>query len=384
MTRSRFPLSRRAGRTSPLVLGAEFLTILGLTACAATQTAAPADGQLPTPLPHSALAPYPTASPSPVPTSVPDAADCPGVASYRPMTPMPIAGSMPRGTTMAAIQQRGHLIVGVDQDEYQVGYRNLAPFAPTGEEYKGFDIDLLHAVAQAVFGGTDGAQRIEFVPVGQGYSLGAADQGVVDVVADSVTMTCAPQDQVRFSVDYLDSSEQLLVRSSDKTVVNATLGRDRVPQITGLAGDRVCTVGTQASVQEIVALQRGGKFRVVIAGNWSDCLVLLQQGAVRALAGSSTILAGLQAEDPYLAVVGDPLSYEPHGLAFPVSDPSSPGNAQFASFVNGVIARLESGDGGYCPQPRAASDPSCWAALFRRWLEPQLALPAPPRPVYLP
>ena len=384
MTRPRVPSLRRAGRTSPILLCAGLLTVLALTACAATQAAAPAEAHLPVPLPHTALAPLPTASPSSVPTSGPDAADCPGVASYRPMTPTPTPGTMPRNTTMAAIQQRGHLIVGVDQDEYQVGYRNLAPFAPTGEEYKGFDIDLLHAVAQAIFGGSDGAQRIEFVPVGQGYSLGAADQGVVDVVADSVTMTCAPQHQVSFSVDYLDSSERLLVRSSDKTVVNTTLGGDRVPRITGLAGDRVCTVGTEASVQDIVALQRDGGFRVLIAGNWSDCLVLLQQGAVRALAGSSTILAGLQAEDPYLAVVGDPLSYEPHGLAFPVFDPSSPDDAQFASFVNAVIARIESGDGGYCPQPRAASDPSCWAALFRRWLEPQLALPTPPAPVYLP
>jgi polar amino acid transport system substrate-binding protein len=284
---------------------------------------------------------------------------------------------------MAAIERRGHLIVGVDEDEYQLGYRNPVPLTQSGKQYEGFDVDMLFAIAEAIFGGGDtGAQRIKFVPVSQDYRIGAAYQGVVDVVADSVDIDCTPQNQVRHSVDYIDSAPRLLVRRSDKSDIDLVVGADGVPRFTGLGGSEVCTVGSPTTFTDLTALQRIDKFRVLIAGNWSDCLLLLQQGSVRALYGSSTILSGLQAEDPYLTVVGDGFPYERHGLVFPPSDPSSPDNSQFVSFVNGVIAQVESSGSSYCPQPRTATDPSCWAALYRTWLTPKAAPPAPPDPVY--
>jgi polar amino acid transport system substrate-binding protein len=285
---------------------------------------------------------------------------------------------------MAAINQRGHLIVGVDENEYQLGFRDAVPLTQSGEPYEGFDIDVVHTVAEAIFGGGDtGAQRIEFVPVSQDYQIGAAYQGLVDVVADSVDIGCAPLSEVRHSVDYIDSGPRLLVRRSDESDTDLVDRGNGVPLITGLGGSDVCTVGSPESFTNLAALQSSDHFRIMTAGNWSDCLLLLQQGSVKALYGDSTILTGLQAEDPYLAVVGDGPAYQRHGLVFPPSDPSSPDNSQFVSFVNAVIAQVESAGPGYCPQPRTATDPTCWAALYRTWFAPQASPPAPPAPVYL-
>ena len=51
---------------------------------------------------------------------------------------------------MAKIKKRGRLVAGVSADTYLLGSRN--PF--TGE-IEGFDIDMVKAVAKAIFGNED-------------------------------------------------------------------------------------------------------------------------------------------------------------------------------------------------------------------------------------
>ena len=141
----------------------------------------------------------------------------------------------------------------------------------------------------------------------------------------------------------------------DNHTISVTLDARHVPHVHGLAGRKVCTVRSTTSTQNLTALAKADGFSVVDAPNWSDCLVLLQQNTVQAVSTDNSILGGIAAEDPYLKLVGPKFSYEPHGLAFPQQDRYSPGNAEFISFVNGVILGLESKAGGTCPEPRATS-----------------------------
>lgn len=384
-------MNRRPTGPPRLVAAAVAVTaVLGLAACSATPTVSVPTVSVPTPLPSMSLVPVAPVTPDPVPTALPSCTNSPGsdpAASWRP-PPMPSPGAMPSGSTMRRIQERGYLIAGVDQDAYQVSYRDLSPSpSPSASDgdayqpYEGFDVDLLHAIAAAVFG-RKGADRIHYVPVTQDFRLGAADEGIVDVVADSATITCSRWKQVDFSADYLDNAQELLV-NSDNRKVGVSLSPDRVPRVYGMHGGKICTVGSTTSITNLAALQYTGDFRAVQATNWSDCIALLQRGAVEAMSTVNTILRGLRAQDPYLKVVGDGFSYEPQALMFPKSDPYSAGDSQFVGFVNGVIAALESGDrDGYCPQAMTAADTSCWGALYRTWLGPRP--PHPPIPRYLP
>ena len=61
--------------------------------------------------------------------------------------PLPAPGEMPDGSTMAAIRERGRLIVGVSGDTLLFGARN-----PLTDQIEGFDIDMLKEVARAIFG----------------------------------------------------------------------------------------------------------------------------------------------------------------------------------------------------------------------------------------
>jgi polar amino acid transport system substrate-binding protein len=92
--------------------------------------------------------------------------------------------------------------------------------------------------------------------------------------------------------------------------------------------------------------------------------VLFQSGAVDAITGDDTVLAGLAAQDPYAAVPAQKaFTAEPYGLAFNKAD------VDLTRFANGVLAGMR-GDGQ-------------WKSIYDRWLAEALGpAPAPPKAVY--
>jgi polar amino acid transport system substrate-binding protein len=363
--------------------GATMLVATLLAGCTTAPPSAASGVTVPAPAPPTTVAPF-SGTPTPVPPPDPTCSDgVPVMDSVPAMSPMPVPGHMPANSTMAAIETRGYLLAGVDQDEYDLGYPNPSAAAGSpGEAYLGFDIDMLHALAYAIFGDPD---DIRFVPVAEDFRLGAANEGLVDVVAASITITCDRKNQTRFSVDYLDAAQELLV-PRDVNTISVTDNPGSAPHVNGLVGGKVCTIGSTTSVANLTSLAKADGFTVVLASNWSDCLVMLQQGEVQAVSTDNSVLGGMAAEDPYLKVVGQPFSHEPHGLAFPLSDPYSTDNAQFVSFANGVILGLEAHThGGYCSEAQLSTDVSCWAALYRTWVEAGLSrrtVPVPPTPMF--
>ena len=90
--------------------------------------------------------------------------------------------------------------------------------------------------------------------------------------------------------------------------------------------------------------------------NFTDCLVLLQQGDVAAISTDNAILAGLKVQDPWTKIVGPVFTSEPYGLAISKMHPD------FVRFVNAVLQQMRT-DGQ-------------WAADYRRWV----GTPVPAQP----
>ena len=106
---------------------------------------------------------------------------CDREASLRP-GPLPSPGAMPPGSTMAAIAERGRLIVGVDQNTYLFGFRN-----PSSGQLEGFDIDIAREIARAIFGDPD---RIQLRVVDASQRESALQSGEVDMVVRTYSITC--------------------------------------------------------------------------------------------------------------------------------------------------------------------------------------------------
>ena len=293
----------------------------------------------PTPLPPQPPTPQPTSSAS---TSKPSRCAEP-LASYQPSGPLPTPETLPSGSTMAKIQKRGRLVAGVSADTYLLGSRN--PF--TGE-IEGFDIDMVKAVAKAIFGDAD---RYQLRVITAAQRIPALENGDVDMVARNMTINCDRWKQIAFSAEYYRSGQKILVRQGSKA-----------KSINDLDGQKVCAPIGTSSMDNLV--KEAPKAIPVGADTHTGCLVLFQEGQVAAITGDDTVLAGLAAQDPY-AVVPDQRAFtaEPYGLGF---------NSKDVDFVRFVNARLD--------EMRGNGE---WTRIYNRWLKDSLGpAPEPPRAVY--
>jgi polar amino acid transport system substrate-binding protein len=271
-------------------------------------------------------------------TTVPAAACPDATASLRP-GPLPPPGQMPGGTFMRTVQDRGRLIVGVDQNTLLFGSLN-----PQTGQIEGFDIDMLHQVAKAIFGDPN---RIEYKAITSAQRIPSITDGSVDIVAETMTVNCARRQQVDFSTIYYDAGQKVLV-PVDSTAKG----------IQDLGGQKVCAVAGSTSITNIAGAPSHPIPYTV--SDWTDCLVALQQGTVQAISTDDSILAGLAAQDPYTKIVGDRFTDEPYGMAINRNHP------EFVRFVNGVLDQMRAN--------------GIWAQIWTTWLGPVLKSAAPPPP----
>ena len=229
---------------------------------------------------------------------------------------MPTPGQMPKGSYMAQIQARGYLNVGVDQNTYLWGYRD-----PTTGQLSGFDIDMLRQVAPAIFGPYD-PDDIHYTIVPNADRVQAVQKGLVDIVAETMTINCEREKSVDFSTVYYEAGQQILV--PDNSTITG-------PQ--DLGGKRVCAARGRPRCRIVRA--RLPHMQLWGVDNETDCLVMLQQGQVDAISTDDAILIGLAAQDPNVKIVGATFSSEPYGMAISKAHPD------FTSFVNGVLAQVQ-------------------------------------------
>ncbi|MET0999427.1 MAG: glutamate ABC transporter substrate-binding protein [Marmoricola sp.] len=327
------------------------LVVAALAACLLLGACSSAGVYETTPVPTPSASSAPAASTAPAPAPAPSGTDvrttnC--LQSFAPDGDLPAPRQMPAGSYMKKIQERGRLIAGVSADTLLLGARN-----PISGQIEGFDIDLLHAVSEAIFGDPD---RIELRVVTAAQRLPVLQEGSVDIVARNMTITCARWKDIAFSTEYYRSGQKVLVRLGEKTEAGG-----RITGMQDLQGKKVCAPNGSTSMDKLRTFEG---LEPVGADAHTGCLVLFQQGAVDAITGDDTVLAGLAAQDPYAEVVQAPaFTAEPYGLGV------NRENVDFVRFVNGVIEQMKS-DGR-------------WARNYQTWLADALGkAPAPPAAVY--
>jgi polar amino acid transport system substrate-binding protein len=281
-------------------------------------------------------------NPAPPSTSAAPAPECDPTQSLSPLSPMPPPGQMPARSTMKAIQDAGKLIAGVDQNTFLFGFRN-----PTTNALEGFDIDRVREIAKAIFGDEN---KVQFKVVTSAGRIDALKKKQVHIVVRTMTATCARLQDIDFSAIYYTAGQRLLVDRASK-----------VTNLDQLGGKKVCAAKGSTSIKTI-ADHKANPVPVQV-DNWSDCLIMLQQGQVDAMSTDDTILSGMVAQDPNVKMAGPRFTQEPYGIGIPK------GNEDMVRFVNGVLEQsVASGS---------------WARSYDRWLgrtgEPR---PQPPTPRY--
>ncbi|WP_199043667.1 glutamate ABC transporter substrate-binding protein [Glycomyces salinus] len=294
-----------------------------LAACATPSDPPPPDVEVPVPLPEG-IDFDPDLS-----TEPPDDS-CDPLASYRP-------GSVTAEEARETLAEPDLVRIGISQSTNLMGYRD-----PVSNDLSGFDIDIAREIAERLMGSAD---AVQWVPMTSSEREEAVNSERADLVVRTMTMNCERWQEVEFSTEYYHAGQRLLVQSES--------GIEGLEDLT--ADHQVCTGEGSTSPGNINRLSEA---QPVTVPDFNDCLVLLQQGVVDAITTDDTILAGMAVQDPTLAVVGEPFSEEPYGIAF------AKGNTELAQYVNGVLEDM--------------IEDGTWAEIYERWLATPLDQPDPP------
>ncbi|QNP63341.1 glutamate ABC transporter substrate-binding protein [Streptomyces genisteinicus] len=272
------------------------------------------------------------------------------------------------GPNIDAIKERGKLVVGVDQNSYQWGFRRPLDPEETADgtakasagRLEGFDIDLARAIAADILGSED---AIIFRAIPTNQRIAALDSGAVDIVVRTMTINCARIEQVAFSTAYFQAGQQVL----------APKGQEITGYDASLKGRRVCTAEGSTAYEAMERNAFGATFRdehdggpqdedLLTVPNQLDCLVRLQQGLVDAIVTDNALAAGQAAQDPSVELKGEPFTTEFYGVATKL------GKDDVVRRVNHVLDEYRKGP---------------WMAAYTRWLKDDLpGITAPPRPEY--
>ena len=262
--------------------------------------------------------------------------DCDRTASLRPFA------SVAQGdAAVAAIRQRGRLLVGLDIGSNLFSFRD-----PITGEITGFDVDVAGEVARDIFGTPT---AVEYRILSSADRITALQNNTVDIVVKTMTITCERRTQVNFSSVYLTAYQRILAARDSP-----------IKEPADLSGKRVCVAKGTTSLQRVLAISPPPAIVTVVT--WADCLVALQQREVDAASTDNAILAGLVEQDPYLHIVGPNMAEEPYGIGVNLT------NTALVRYVNGTLERIRR-DG-------------TWDTLYRKWLTVLGPPPAPPAARY--
>ena len=244
------------------------------------------------------------------------------------------------GTTMAELSEAGEIRIGVKTDQPGIGFQEPGADAPTG-----FDIEIGRILAAGLGIEDDG---IEWVPTVSDNREPFLQQGEVDIVVASYSITDERRQIVGQAGPYYVTGQQLMVREADAETIT---GQE------DLEGRNVCSVTGSTSLERMVD-EYGSE--PVPFDTYSECVDQLLNESVDAVTTDGAILLGYEAENPdELQVVGEPFSEERYGVGY------SKGDTEFCQYITDTI--------------QEAMDDGTWAEAFEATLgESGVETPEPP------
>ena len=217
----------------------------------------------------------------------------------------------PAGTTMAELQDKGEIVIGVKFDVPPFGFLN-----PQTNEVEGFDVDLGKAIAE------DLGVQPTFIEAISDNRIPFLVDGTVDLILSTMTITKERDLEIDFSEPYYIAGGRVLVpQDSD------------IQGVQDLGGRRVCTARGSTYQESIKQQTPDAQLRLV--DTYSECFELIQNEAVDAVSTDNVILTGMIVQDPSLKMVGDEYTTEPYGAGI------VQGDTEFKEFVDGVIAEYK-------------------------------------------
>jgi glutamate transport system substrate-binding protein len=216
------------------------------------------------------------------------------------------------------------LRIGVKADQPGLGLR-----LPDGT-FAGFDVEVARYVAAKLGVSPD---HIIFVPVTSATRQAALENGSVDMVFATYSITPERETKVTFGGPYYVAHQDTMVRAGDTAIRS----------VHDLTGKRLCAVAGSNSWKRVTQ-ELNIAAVLVPAASYSACVAMLLDGRVDAVSTDDLILAGFAARyGPAVRIVNMPFSYERYGIGIRKGDLSgceAVNRAVSQMYLDGTAAAL--------------------------------------------
>lgn len=223
-------------------------------------------------------------------------------------------GDTAKTNTLEEIKKRDKLVAGVKYDTNLFGLKD-----PKDNEVKGFDIDIAKEIAKHILGDPE---KIELKEVTSKTRMPLLNNGDIDMIIATMTITEERAKEVDFSEVYFDAGQSLLVHVDSP-----------ITGVEDLDGKTVIAVKGSTSAQNI--REHAPDATVDEYENYAEAFTALKSGKGDALTTDNSILLGMQEQDANYHLVGELFTDEPYGVAV------RKGDKEFLDEINKVLADLE-------------------------------------------
>jgi ABC-type amino acid transport substrate-binding protein len=230
----------------------------------------------------------------------------------------------PADSPLGRLQEAGRITIGVKYDVPPFGFRN-----PQTGDVEGFDVELGRAIA------ADLGVEPRFIEAVSDNRIPFLQDRTADLIISTMTINQERDEEIDFSTPYYVARGRILVP-----------GDSQIQGVEGLRGRRVCTA--LGSTYEATLKEQAPDADLRLVDSYSECLELVQNGAVDAVSTDDVILTGMIIQDESLKLVGEQLTTEPYGVGIRQDA------TEMKEFVDGVIDRYKQ-DGR-------------WARSYQRWI----------------
>jgi glutamate transport system substrate-binding protein len=182
----------------------------------------------------------------------------------------------------STLQGKTKLRVGVKTDEPLMGFRD-----PKTAQYTGFDVEIAQVIVDGL------GYQIEYVPVTTPGRQSALQEGSVDLVVASFSVTKAREEVVGFAGPYLFVRQRVMIPAAKK---------DEIKTPADLKKHRVCTLNSSTSEKRLI---EEGFSDLDVRETNSECVAAVLAGSDDAVSTDATILAGFADANPGQFVVID-------------------------------------------------------------------------------
>ncbi|MBK5441935.1 transporter substrate-binding domain-containing protein [Peribacillus sp. TH24] len=215
---------------------------------------------------------------------------------------------------LTQVKDNDKIVFGVKNDTRLFGLKN-----PSTGEVEGFDIDIAKALAAEILGDE---KKVEFKEVTSKTRMALLNNGDIDAIVATMTITDDRKKEVDFTDVYFDAGQTLLVKK----------GSD-IKGIDSLKGKKVLAV--KGSTSAINIREKAPDAQVLEFENYSEAFAALKSGQGEALTTDDSILYGMADEDPNYELVGGTFTDEPYGIAV------KKGNENFVAELNKALKSLK-------------------------------------------